>query len=183
MFKLVSKLKNLKHHFRRYNKDYFTDIENSIGIALRNLEYIQKQIACNPGNVFWMEKKQAANLEYKDLLDSCTHFLSQKAKTAWIKDGDCNSKYFHGVIKRKFLRNQVLHIKNMKGDECDDPQSMQDAFLDYYKHLLGTEVETAHVNPLIIKKGKVCTEDHKDIQLKPVTKLEIKEAIFFYPRA
>ncbi|XP_074302942.1 uncharacterized protein LOC141637282 [Silene latifolia] len=87
MYKLVSKLKNLKHHFKRYNKEYFSDIEKSAGIALKNLEYIQMQIASNPGDIFWMEKEQAASLEYKELLDASNQFLSQKAKTAWIKDG------------------------------------------------------------------------------------------------
>ncbi|XP_074318488.1 uncharacterized protein LOC141655301 [Silene latifolia] len=78
MYKLVSKLKNLKHHFRRYNREFFSDIENSAGIALKNLEYIQMQIASNPGDFFWMEKEQAASLEYKELLDASNLFFESK---------------------------------------------------------------------------------------------------------
>ncbi|XP_074283083.1 uncharacterized protein LOC141607633 [Silene latifolia] len=169
---------NLKHHFRRYNREHFTDIENSTGIALRNLKYFQQTIAENPESVFWIKKEQADVPEYKELLVGCTQFLSQKAKTAWIKDGDCNSMYFHEVIKSKFMKNWVLYIKNMDGDECDDPQSIQDVFLNYYQHLLGTEVKTVNVNPLIFRRGKVYTTDQWDLLLKPVTKTEIKATIF-----
>ncbi|XP_074305388.1 uncharacterized protein LOC141640516 [Silene latifolia] len=160
----------------------FFDIENSLWDCLEESGIYPNANCKKTGDVFGWRKSKLASLEYKELLDASNLFLSQKAKMTWIKDGDCNSKYFHGVIKSKFLRNQVLYIKNMKGDECDDPQSIQDAFLNYYKHLLGTEVETAPVNPLIIRRGKVCTENHRDILLKPVTKLEIKEAIFSIPK-
>ncbi|XP_074308519.1 uncharacterized protein LOC141643311 [Silene latifolia] len=105
MYRVVQKLKSLKSQLRRYNKDHFSDIENNTGIALKNLEYVQSQIDANPGNIFWMKKEQAATAKYKELHGACTHFLSQKAKAAWIKDGDCNTKYFHGVIKSKFMRN------------------------------------------------------------------------------
>ncbi|XP_074291583.1 uncharacterized protein LOC141618383 [Silene latifolia] len=84
MYRVVQKLKSLKPQFRRYNKDHFSDIENNTGIALKNLEYVQSQIAANADNIFWMEKEQTATAEYKELHGACTQFLSQKAKAAWI---------------------------------------------------------------------------------------------------
>ncbi|XP_074290504.1 uncharacterized protein LOC141617219 [Silene latifolia] len=97
MYKVVQKLKSLKHQFRRYNKDYFSDIENNTGIALKNLENIQSQIAANPGKIFRMKKEQAATAEYRELHGACTQFLSQKAKAAWIKDGDYYYKDLLGI--------------------------------------------------------------------------------------
>ncbi|XP_074278025.1 uncharacterized protein LOC141601629 [Silene latifolia] len=105
MFCLVKKLKHLKLHLRNFNKEFFCDIENTSAMALKNLEYIQAQIVRNHGNADWIAKEIEAQQEYKELQAACTQFLSHKAKAAWIKDGDSNSKYFHGVIKSKFLRN------------------------------------------------------------------------------
>ncbi|XP_074299375.1 uncharacterized protein LOC141630457 [Silene latifolia] len=73
MCRIVRKLKHLKHHLKRFNKDQFDDIEN-----------------CS--------EKQAHG-EVKELQQACALFLSQKAKLAWSRDGDTNSKFFHGEIK------------------------------------------------------------------------------------
>ncbi|XP_074278056.1 uncharacterized protein LOC141601660 [Silene latifolia] len=128
-----------------------------------------------------LQKEIAAQKEYKELQAACTQFLSQKAKAAWIKDGDSNSKYFHGVIKSKFLRNQVLMIKDIHGIEFDDPHGIQEAFLNYYKDLLGTTKETVPVNVAIVRKGKVCEPRHWEILQQPVTAQEVKDAIFSIP--
>ncbi|XP_074315082.1 uncharacterized protein LOC141651263 [Silene latifolia] len=181
MFCLVAKLKQLKGKFRQYNQEHFCDIEKSSIMALKNLEYIQSQLATNPGDLYWSAKESQALNEYKDLKDACTLFLRQKAKATWMKDGDCNTKYFHGVIKSHFLRNQVLSIKDTNGKEHEDPQQIQAAFLKYYIHLLGTESHTVSVNPKIIRKGSVCTASHAAILLKPVTSEEIKATIFSIP--
>ncbi|XP_074298250.1 uncharacterized protein LOC141629088 [Silene latifolia] len=149
--------------------------------SIMNLEYIQGQIAHNPGDVDWIAKEVAAAQEYKDMQSACQQFLSQKTKAAWIKDGACNTKIFHGVIKSKFIRNQVLSIKNINGIEHDDPHGIQEAFLAYYNKLLGTENAITPVNKLIVRKGNICNATHWDILLKPVTKNEIKEAIFSLP--
>ncbi|XP_074293397.1 uncharacterized protein LOC141620421 [Silene latifolia] len=45
----------------------------------------------------------------------------------------------------------------------------------------GTGVQTEHVNPLIVRRGKVCNNAQWDLLLKPVTKMEIKDAIFSIP--
>ncbi|XP_074299518.1 uncharacterized protein LOC141630636 [Silene latifolia] len=142
MYCLVKKMQQLKPYFRQYNRDYFSDIENSAMLALKNLEYIQAQLAIDPRDSLWLQKEQDAIGEYKELQTACTLFLSQKAKAAWIKDGDSNTKYFHGVIKSNFMKNQVLSISDMAGKEHEDPQMIQNAFLQYYIQLLGTEKAT-----------------------------------------
>ncbi|XP_074313826.1 uncharacterized protein LOC141649022 [Silene latifolia] len=86
MYCLVKKMHQLKPSFRQYNKDYFSDIENSAILALKNLEYIQAQLATDPRDILWLQKEQEAISEYKELQNACTLFLSQKAKAAWIKD-------------------------------------------------------------------------------------------------
>ncbi|XP_074293512.1 uncharacterized protein LOC141620576 [Silene latifolia] len=128
MYQVVTKLKAHKQHLKGFNRDNFSNVETSAMIALKQLEYIQEQLSGDPLN--------------PDLI--------QKAKTAWIKDGDFNTKYFHGVIKSRQMKNQVLQIKDRMGNNCVEPQDIQNAFLEYYKWLLGTETITIPVNRRIV---------------------------------
>ncbi|XP_074267046.1 uncharacterized protein LOC141590348 [Silene latifolia] len=168
MFQVVRKLKSLKVHLRQFNKDHFADIENAAALALRNLEDIQTNLIDDPSNQQMLNMETHAAEEYKKLQADCTSLLSQKAKLAWSKDRDFNSKYFHGVIRSRVLRNQVLCVKDSKGQEHSAPQAVKDAFLKYYKELLGTAVHTDKVNFQIIKRGKVCDAGLQDILVLPI---------------
>ncbi|XP_074265986.1 uncharacterized protein LOC141588444 [Silene latifolia] len=99
-------------------QEFFCDIENTSAMALKNLEYIQAQIVRNPGNADWISKEIAAQQEYKELQAACTQFLSQKAKAAWIKDGDNNSKYFHGVIKITLIPKMPTSVTQYRPIAC-----------------------------------------------------------------
>ncbi|XP_074304794.1 uncharacterized protein LOC141639619 [Silene latifolia] len=151
MFKIVKKLKQLKSHMRRFNKDHFDDIENCTMRALKNLEYIQTQVALDPRDVNWLEKEKQAHEEVKELQQACTLFLSQKAKIAWTKDGDCNIN-----ISMESLKSTTTY-------------------------LLGTEVSIDYVNPRIIQRGSVYTDQHWEQMMSPVTPQEIKDVIFSIP--
>ncbi|XP_074305104.1 uncharacterized protein LOC141640042 [Silene latifolia] len=126
--------------------------ENTSAMALKNLEYIQSQIVKNPRDAAWITKEISAQQEYKEL------------QTA--------------LIKRKFIRNQVLVIKDVNGVEFDEPHGIQEAFLNYYKNLLGTDKSTTPVYALIVRKGTICDSGNWEMLLKLVTHDEIKESIF-----
>ncbi|XP_074266725.1 uncharacterized protein LOC141590006 [Silene latifolia] len=141
MYCLVKKMQQLKPQFRQYNRDFFSDIENSVVLALKNMGYIQAQLAIDPRDTMCLQKEKNAIGEYKELQSANDLFLSQKAKTAWIKDEYFNTKYFHGVIRSNFMRNQVLSITDMNGQEHEDPQKDSE-FLFIVLHSVVRDRET-----------------------------------------
>ncbi|XP_074305227.1 uncharacterized protein LOC141640275 [Silene latifolia] len=62
-----------------------------------------------------------------------------------------------------------------------DSAQTQNAFLSYYKELLGTAAATTLVNHYVVQLGPVCTPDHCETLLAHVTKTEIKNVIFSIP--
>ncbi|KAL9241000.1 hypothetical protein vseg_015160 [Gypsophila vaccaria] len=108
-------------------------------------------------------------------------FLAQKSKSQWIQQGDSNSAYFHGVIKGRRARNKVIMVEDMKGNCCDNPDSIESAFIEYYQHLLGSSQKIRKVHKKIVDQGPSGTEDMFDGLLLPVTWKEIKETMFSIP--
>ncbi|XP_074293102.1 uncharacterized protein LOC141620021 [Silene latifolia] len=96
------------------------------------------------------------------------------------RDSDWLSKEKQAQEEVKEL-NQVFSITDKDGVERIDPKGIKNAFLEYYKSLLGTEIDTEAVKLRIIQRGKVCDAHQWDQLFSPITQQEIKEAIFSIP--
>ncbi|XP_074293376.1 uncharacterized protein LOC141620390 [Silene latifolia] len=88
---------------------------------------------------------------------------------------------FHSIIKGRQSKSKVLKIANTQGVMCKDFGSIQSAFLDFYTELLGTSTATTKVNKTVVQSGPICTEDHHQILLSPVSDDEIKQVLFSIP--
>ncbi|KAL9240981.1 hypothetical protein vseg_015142 [Gypsophila vaccaria] len=69
----------------------------------------------------------------------------------------------------------------MKGNLCSQPTAIQEAFIEYYQHLLGSSKETTKIHRRIIDQGPRCSEESGNRLLMPITRKEIKEALFSIP--
>ncbi|XP_074317080.1 uncharacterized protein LOC141653264 [Silene latifolia] len=181
MYRVVRKLKLLKPELKKINKDHFSDIENSADIAQISLKQIQEQLINNPGDKDLMFKEYEAHQRFNTLFAAKMEFLKQKAKAHWLKDGDSNIAYFHGVIKAIRNKNFLCQINDHWDKNHSDQEGIQNAFLGYYQMLLGSNAPTIRVNKTIGRQGKICSDDHRDILLAPVTKEEVKDVIFHIP--
>ncbi|XP_074266598.1 uncharacterized protein LOC141589875 [Silene latifolia] len=181
MYKVTRQLKNLKIHLRKLNKENFADIENNCNRAKMNLEYIQDRLRVEPQNTQLIEMETEASNSVRFLDNACHEFLVQKSKVTWMEKGDSNTKFFHNVIKGRQSRGKVWNITNTQGVLCEDIDSIQTAFLQFYTSLLGTSTETRQVCKAVVQRGQTCTEDHQQILLSPVSDEEIKKVMFSIP--
>ncbi|XP_074283636.1 uncharacterized protein LOC141608172 [Silene latifolia] len=181
MFRLAKNLKNMKVVLKELNKECFSDIENAATILQKQVEGLQEGINRDPTNVQKITEEYEASIKLQELAKARESFLSQKSKHQWIKDGDANSSYFHGMLKRRRNMNKVAMVEDMNGKVCDTQEQIQKAFIDYYQLLLGSSRETKKIHRRIIAQGPVCNADHWHSLRKPVTGEEIKEALFSIP--
>ncbi|XP_074290446.1 uncharacterized protein LOC141617161 [Silene latifolia] len=127
MYGIVRKLKLLKPILKQLNRAHFSDVENKSDQVQAKLTHIQQQLVSNPGD--------------EDL---------KKAKAHWMTEGDSNSAYFHGVIKARRNKNAILQIKDHMGQLYTEEYGIQEAFLEYYKLLLGTSQILKQVNSTLL---------------------------------
>lgn len=59
--------------------------------------------------------------------------LQQKAKVKWIKDGDDNTKFFHGSIKQN-IRSSRIQGLSVNGEWCNDPGRVKVAFFEHFSN-------------------------------------------------
>ncbi|XP_074298902.1 uncharacterized protein LOC141629878 [Silene latifolia] len=181
MFRVVMKLKSLKKPLKDLNKQLFVDIENSAAHAWKALDAIQNQLKLAPTYASLISKEKEVAGVYRDLQSACYIFFVQKTKATWVNQGDNNIRYFHSILKVRSAKNKVFLIEDHQGIAHTDANQIQAAFLHYYEELLGTAADTTPVSHSLVQLGPMCTPYHCEVLLSPVTKAEIKEAIFSIP--
>ncbi|XP_074297814.1 uncharacterized protein LOC141628593 [Silene latifolia] len=171
----------MMYSFNELNRAQFDDIENNTVRAWQYLVYIQGKLRCDPLNYNLIQQEIDAAKSYRKLNNSCYNFLQHKSKVTWVDKGDNNTKYFHSVLKSRQIRNKVVKIADQNGVICDSTSQIQEAFLSFYKNMLGTAKVTTPVCASVVQQGIVCSPTHAALLLAPVTNAEIKKIMFSIP--
>jgi hypothetical protein len=59
----------------------------------------------------------------------------QRAKEAWLRDGNRNTKFFHACATQRRQRNSIEHIVDRLGRHCENQNSVEQAFVDYFNDI------------------------------------------------
>ena len=59
----------------------------------------------------------------------------QKAKVKWVKERDCNSKFFHKVANGRINRKFIKVLENERGIVLNNPESITEEILLYFEKL------------------------------------------------
>ncbi|KAL2905278.1 hypothetical protein RDABS01_003988, partial [Bienertia sinuspersici] len=106
-------------------------------------------------------------------------FLKQKSKINWLKEGDENTRFFHRSLKIHQYQKRVVGVKDINGNWCEGRTAVAGAFEQYYKMLLGTEVQaTGIVQSEVIQAGKIVSEEQAQSLMRPFSMEEVKKALF-----
>ncbi|XP_074283243.1 uncharacterized protein LOC141607794 [Silene latifolia] len=181
MYRVVRKLKSLKTSLKQLNRHLFSDIERNTDIAYTARIECQKQLQNYPRNTVLMDVEYQSRASYLMLAQARDHFLRQKAKVQWVRDGDANTAMFHKAIQQRQIQNKVISIEDAEGKVCNSPEEILDAFVDYYKELLGTSSATSGFYPHIIDNGEKVHTDDWDKLCEIPSDAEIKKVIFSIP--
>ena len=118
-------------------------------------------------------KIKAFNLAEADR-SSC----SQLAKARFFQYSDRGTKFFHGLIKTSRSRNHITSISLTDGNRSKSENQVSDAFLHFYKDLLGSDISFARLDQNVILQGNLLKTEHANDLTRPVSHEEIKSALF-----
>ncbi|KAL2905400.1 LINE-1 retrotransposable element ORF2 protein [Bienertia sinuspersici] len=179
MYKIVQKLKKVKASMKDLNKHGFNDMQAEDSKRYQEMVEVQEKLHGDPMNVGLMEEEKEATQQYHLAHKKYILFLKQKAKVAWLREGDENTALFNNCLRRRNVQNHVYAIKDKTGVLQDSPEGIQKAFEDYYSNLLGWKMgEREAVNADTVSRGPRLTEEQKRRLILPFSRKEVKDAIF-----
>ncbi|KAK9733590.1 hypothetical protein RND81_04G076900 [Saponaria officinalis] len=178
IFRLVSRLKLLKPKLKTLHVEHYSNITERVIHLRGQLLDCQSRVQLDPLNqslldeeadlaqIFCRFKKVELNIAY------------QRAKVHDIKMMDASTSYFFAKIAARRNACNINTVLNTRGDMCRTFEDISDAFLDYYKSLLGTTQEVSLVDSCILYWGpKLSTEEGASL-LASVTDEEVRCALF-----
>ena len=131
-FILSQKLKALKQVLRNLNKQQFSNLQFKIEEARDKLINIQRQLNTSPGDEHLRSLEACALQDLIAMNKAEESFSRQKSRAVWMKEGDRNSKYFHGCMKYRINSNKILSLEIEDGSKIFKPVEIHSAAISHF---------------------------------------------------
>lgn len=173
--RLMGKFKTLRSKIKAWKenvtRDEMEEVE-CLSKEIRDLEGVLEVRDLKEEENWIMEEAKARlkHLEYLKLKD-----MRQKSRVQWAKDGDENSRFFHGMINTRRVANSIMGL-SVNGEWVTNHKVIKKEVLRFYRSKF---VEDMVVRPKLNCFGlKMISADEADSLLSPFLEKEIREAVF-----
>ncbi|XP_074314008.1 uncharacterized protein LOC141649212 [Silene latifolia] len=178
MHRLMAKLKNVKTALRDLHFAHFSGIEQRLEEKRSELSGCFDALRRDPLSETLINREKCVSKEFWSLKEAEAQILMQRAKLHDIKYNDVGSSYFFAKIKERQQSQFINEIQDTLGNTYSGLQPVGEAFVDYYKQLLGTAAPVLDLDPVIIANGPCLDSTDQAALMAPVTRTEIKLALF-----
>lgn len=103
--------------------------------------------------------------------------LSQKAKCEYTHLVDNSNKFFFGMVKKNARRNHISAVRKEDGSLTESYQEVTDAFVRFYKNLLGSKDQCDDVDGAVVEQGPVLGEEQSSALVMDITETERKNSL------
>ena len=180
MFVFNNKLKMLKEHILRWNREQFSNIFKEKLDIENQIKELNSEVISNgmDNRSYLLEKELLAKQE--EILSKEETFWRQKSRERWLAEGDRNTKFFHNSTLYNRAKNIITHIKNQQGISTEKPKEIAETFINYFQDMLNNIKGSNYVaqsNHLKVIPKIVTQEDNKYLS-KPITLEEVRKVVF-----
>jgi hypothetical protein len=121
---------NLAGNLKRWCKKK-RPIQQQLDVIQNQINHIQLQ------PVHMQDHSLEAKLigQYEETMTKLTEFYRQRAKKRWATQGDRNTSYFHHAILKRKLRNRIVSINDVNGNNLHGPDDIATEFVNYFRNV------------------------------------------------
>lgn len=125
---------------------------------------------------YGIEKYNEARWEFMKLLEKQEVYWKQRAKQFWLKEGDQNTRFFHNFASGRKKNNQLVRLKDKRGDWKEDREEIQHIVTEYFEDLFQASEMAGELTDRE-KVNQVTGAQNRELE-KPITREEVKNAVF-----
>ncbi|KAG7536572.1 Reverse transcriptase domain [Arabidopsis suecica] len=180
---LHKKLKSLKEHLRRLNRERYGDLPSRVQAAYEELCAKQNEALQNPQEQTY-EAVTEASERWNHLASIEEQFYHHKSRVQWMQFGDQNTSYFHKTAESRAARNAIKHLKTCNGEVLTELSDTKAEAVRHYKSFLQdqqVDIEVPSVNFISQLVSFRCTSEDAARLVQPVSAEEIRETMFSMP--
>ncbi|XP_042489804.1 uncharacterized protein LOC122069781 [Macadamia integrifolia] len=177
IFVLAQKLKQVKENLKVWARANFPNLNDEVDKAKLELKKVQDMIEVAGMNDELFNREADAKTVLLKANQMYEKLWAEKAKLRWMKNGDCNSKFFHLSVKLRRLKNQITSLKKEDGTWVSDQQGISSYVSDFFEKFHKADEITVH-NDLLDNIPRVLEEeDVAGLESVPSGE-EIKQAVW-----
>jgi hypothetical protein len=103
-------------------------------------------------------------------------YWRQRAKMHWLKEGDLNTKFFHMTATSRQRKKKIEKLVNDENVVVSTQPELCEVALNYFNHLF--KASSTRQDPVLSLIAPKITQEDNDRLVMPLTKEELKEALF-----
>ncbi|KAG2706415.1 hypothetical protein I3760_05G103200 [Carya illinoinensis] len=154
-----------------WNKSSFGHVQQELAKAKMKLQSLQ---ATDPNCLFMAEFNKARD-EVQKWLENDELIWKQRSRVQWLRDGDCNSKYFHSKASTRKRKNTIVQLKDDSGNWKNGAQ--MDVLITYYFQNLFSATDQVEMTEVLSSIDMKVTTDMNVELLKPFVAKEVEDAL------
>ena len=131
----MRKLQYVKAKLKDWNKDTFgvlKERKQSILEEIVNIDAVEQEEVLSSE---LSAQRALRKGELEELILREEVHWTQKARVKWVKEGDCNSKFFHKVANGRRIRKFIKFLENKRGLVLNNFESITEKILLYFEKL------------------------------------------------
>lgn len=144
LFVLKEKLKILKGNLKRWNSEIFGDVNTKKKETVDRINALELKAEVSPLLEEELAERKLLSVEFWRVSKLQESLLSQKSRIRWLREGDENSRFFHGMVKWRHRANSINGLL-LNGEWVDEPAAVKEGVKLFFERKF-KEVESEDPN-------------------------------------
>uniref|UniRef100_A0A2N9GXY8 Reverse transcriptase domain-containing protein n=1 Tax=Fagus sylvatica TaxID=28930 RepID=A0A2N9GXY8_FAGSY len=122
-------------------------------------------------------ERHSTRKELNFLISQEEVYWRQRSRISWMREGDCNTKFFHECASQRKRKNEIKRLQSQDGAWVSEKEELGGLVNNYFQNLFTTS-NPVGVNQVVNLVDRVVTEDMNRWLMRDFEALEVRQALF-----